>query len=480
MKILRKYKYLISLVFLFIFLRLPSLLEPYWYNDEGIYLVLGFAIKKGLILYSQIHDNKPPTLYYLAALGQSVFGFRLLLFVWMIPTIYFFYKLASKFLNTFFSKFSTLIFLIITSIPYIEGNISNAEIFMLLPTILAIYIYLNKKNILSYVFVGLLFGFAFTIKVPVLVELFFVLFFVFITNIKKPLLFIKNNLIIIISFTLPTLLQYIYFLIKGSSANYLYSAIFRNFTYISSWVSSPGVVNLPPFTMTTRIICLLTIFLISTYFFYIKKIKKETLFLVLWFSSCIFASLISSRPYPHYLIQITPVFSILVFYLFINISKFSKLYILFLLLISFFILKKYNFYFYKVFDYYSVSYQYIFHQKSKEDYYKFFDKNIMDTYNISNYIKDNSKESDKIFVWDDLPFVYSLSSRLPVGRYTSAYHIVDFNAYDETMTQLKIELPNFIVYKPIKSYPFNELEDFINLYYYIDNQFGSNIIYRLR
>ena len=114
-RFLSKYKYWIFIAAIFLFLRLPSLFEPYWYGDEGIYLVLGQGIRKGLTLYTQIHDNKPPTLYYLAAIGQTVFGFRLLLSLFMIPTIYYFYRLSLNFFSQKISQFITFVFLIITS-----------------------------------------------------------------------------------------------------------------------------------------------------------------------------------------------------------------------------------------------------------------------------------------------------------------------------------------------------------------------------
>ncbi|HAP37289.1 TPA: hypothetical protein DCQ19_00195, partial [Candidatus Shapirobacteria bacterium] len=116
--------WLISVLF-FILLRVPSLYEPNWYGDEGIYLVLGQAIRKGLLLYRDIHDNKPPLLYYAAALSQNVFGFRLLLSLLMIPTIYFFYRLIKQLVqNENIVKLSTFLFLIITSVPTFEGNIA--------------------------------------------------------------------------------------------------------------------------------------------------------------------------------------------------------------------------------------------------------------------------------------------------------------------------------------------------------------------
>jgi hypothetical protein len=59
---------LLCLIIIFFLLRLPSLIEPYWYGDEGIYQVISMALDKGKLLYSQIWDNKPPLLYVTYAL----------------------------------------------------------------------------------------------------------------------------------------------------------------------------------------------------------------------------------------------------------------------------------------------------------------------------------------------------------------------------------------------------------------------------
>src|SRR3990167_9750693 len=56
---------------LFFLLRLPSLIEPYWYGDEGIYEVLGMAMRNERLLYKDIWDNKPPLLYVMYALFNS-------------------------------------------------------------------------------------------------------------------------------------------------------------------------------------------------------------------------------------------------------------------------------------------------------------------------------------------------------------------------------------------------------------------------
>ena len=111
------------LLFAVFFLRLPSLFEPYWYGDEGIYLTIGQGLRQGLVLYRDIYDNKPPLIYLLAALSGSLFWFRFILLVWSMMTVAFFSKLA----KTFFSKNEKLSFLPI--IPSIINIPASAKYF---------------------------------------------------------------------------------------------------------------------------------------------------------------------------------------------------------------------------------------------------------------------------------------------------------------------------------------------------------------
>lgn len=458
---IKKYRNFFLIALIFIFLRLPSLFEPNWYGDEGIYLVLGQAIRKGLTLYSQIHDNKPPTLYFLAAISQTVFGFRLLLFLWMIPTIYSFYLLAKK------NKLATLVFLVSTSIPFIEGNIANAEIFMLLPTILGIYLFLFSHSSFKFLVSGFLLGFAFTIKVPVAIEFAFIFFYY--------LFFVKNNLrtktynLISLSFgfVLPILFYYLYFYLKGTSSEFLFASLLQNFGYLSSWATGTHSGSATSGGLLIRGLLLALSW--AALYFYSKKPSKNlhTVFLLGWFFSALFGALLSSRPYPHYLIQILPPFILIIFYF--RHLKILTLIPIFLLIFS---VIKYKFYFYPVLSYY----QNFYLQKNNPDY---FNSKLADTQKISLYLKSHSQPEDKIFVWGDEPFVYVGSDRLPIGRFTVAYHIVDFQQYTYTINQLKIHPPKFIVYYPMNSRPFPQLDNFINNYYHPSYQSGSGIIYSL-
>jgi hypothetical protein len=53
-------------------LRAPSLIEPPQFSDEGTYANIGFALDHGAVLYRDVWDNKPPGVYWLAALINLV------------------------------------------------------------------------------------------------------------------------------------------------------------------------------------------------------------------------------------------------------------------------------------------------------------------------------------------------------------------------------------------------------------------------
>ncbi len=458
---------------LFFLLRLPSLFEPYWYGDEGIYLALGQGIRHGLVLFRQIHDNKPPTLYYLAALAHTVFGFRLLLFLVMIPTIYFFYRLSQKFLKSkILSQVSTFLFLILTSIPLFEGNIANAEVFMLLPTILAFLIFLNyQKSSLSFLFSGLLLGLAFTIKVPVAIEFAFLYFWIMIFYKSK----LKNLFIFSFSFLIPITLYLIYFAIMSALQPFLFAALLQNFGYLSSWSTGSQQASIASGSLLNRGIILLMLWFISFLLFHFKKISKNIFFLSAWFFAALFGSLLSGRPYPHYLIQVLPPLCLLIFSFFK-----SKVWIIFIFILFVVSLFRYKFYFYPVISYYLNFYSYAIGKKNIDNYRGYFGYDMSQNYLLASKIKSLTSPSDKIYVWGDQSYLFPLSDRLPATKYIVSYHVVDFKAHDLTISELKLTTPKLIIYYPQPLRPFPQLDNFITDYYVLIDQIGPAYLFKFR
>jgi len=154
MQVLRKleksrgYWFLLITSFFFFLLRLPSLFEPYWYGDEGIYQVLGIAMNQHRLLYRDIWDNKPPLLYFVYSIfGSDQFWVRLFsLLVGLLTVIAFYFLVRKLFEKERIVWITTALFTLLFGLPLLEGNIANAENFMLLPIITAGFLVLKSTE----------------------------------------------------------------------------------------------------------------------------------------------------------------------------------------------------------------------------------------------------------------------------------------------------------------------------------------------
>ncbi len=198
-KWIEKNEGLILLILLSAVLRIPSLFEPYWYGDEGIYLVLGQGLKKGLVFYRDIHDNKPPLLYLLAAVSGSVFYFRLMLVFWFGLATGLFYKLVRLLIPTkkMVANLATLAMIVLTTLT--EGNVANAEIFIVLPVVAAVLIAVKEtkrpkkqQKLIRWLYVGGLLSAGFLLKVPAGFDMAGVFIWLFITQEMKGKSFLKK------------------------------------------------------------------------------------------------------------------------------------------------------------------------------------------------------------------------------------------------------------------------------------------------
>src|SRR3989304_4168753 len=124
----RKFWPIIFASFLFFILRLPSLFEPLWYGDEGIYQVIGNSLNHGKLLYTQIFDNKPPLLYWLyAILNSDQFTVRLASLIFGALSVAIFFLLSKRLFKNGKNNIpylTTLIFVLLFGLPMLEGNIA--------------------------------------------------------------------------------------------------------------------------------------------------------------------------------------------------------------------------------------------------------------------------------------------------------------------------------------------------------------------
>lgn len=461
-KILNSDHFILAPIILFAALRFPSLFEPYWYGDEGIYQAIGIAMNNGRELYSQIWDNKPPLLYLIYTLADgNQYVVRLLSLISGIFTVIVFFHLSKKFLRHKVSAVATLLFTLLFGSAFLEGNIANAENFMLLPILLAMLLVFNlitKRNTkllkienqyIIFLLAGLLLGISFSLKIVGVFEYLAattLLILCHFSRAKK----IKSWLFLTGGFLIPISLFILFFAATDNIQPFLESVFFTNVSYV-------GYEN---FLLVPQGFILLKLLILFSCIFLIlknrKKIPQNYLFILVWTTFALFSSFFSQRSYTHYLLLSLPPLTLLGAMLLSEKHKRIPFILSYgvLAVFLFFHFKPYPLV--KTFTYYP---HYLAYQLGKIDtitYQKFFDSDVPRDYAVAEYLKMKLNINDPVFIWGNSAQIYALSKTLPIGRYTVAYHIQNNDQVKETITALNTKNPRFVVLlndSPFKNIP---------------------------
>lgn len=423
------------MLILLVVLRLPSLFEPYWYGDEGIYLTIGQALRHGVELYKGIHDNKPPLLYLVAALsGGTLFWFKFSALLANFFSVIFFYSLCTKWWGKGkVANLALIAFTLLTASPYFEGNIANAENFFVTFTVLSFYLLLAKNHKLNLILAGLALGIGGLFKIPAILEAAVFPLYWFFTQEKD---WFKKSLTFGLAAISPLVISIVYFASRGSLNSYLIAAGLQNVPYLASWHADVWLLG----SLTGRAGALAIILVLLL--FLRKKMDPKLLLLTLWFLVSLFAALLSGRPYPHYLLQTTPALAITVGYLMLRKQLLMPVVLVVIFAGCF---QVFGFKTYSVLPYYSNFLTWASKHQSQDQYFNWFNSNMTRDYAVAKAIMLGSKPTDKVFVWGDEPVLYVLAQRQPAGKYTVKYHILDFRAEEQTFQTLKYQPPRYII-----------------------------------
>jgi len=483
-------KFIVILLFVTFILRLPSLFEPYWYGDEGIYLAIGMAIKRGFLLYRDVFDNKPPLVYLVAALcGGVQFWFKFFLTVSLLSTIYVFYRFSQKVLEKEKSaKIATICLSFFTTIRAFEGNIVNSELLILLPTVVGFYLSLpilklTKENKTSFsnlrlLLIGILFSLSFLYKVPGLfdfVTLMLLLTFFILQN--KLINLNKRTIILLLGYLSLIVGTGIFFFFKGAFNQFFQSSFVQTFGYLSSWKTGTHSFSLVGLLKTDLAIKTILVTLILFCLWIKRRYSNPTVnFLTIWFIFSLYGATLSGRPYPHYLVQIILPLSLIIGYYSQRRAKTVIALGFFFSLLLILSLVKYRFWTYTTIPYYQNFITFILGKKNKNSYYSYFGSQVPISYKIAEIVIVNSDSNDKIFVWGNEPYLYPLTKRLPATAYLVSYHIIDLNYYDKVALEISKERPKIIVYN-INEKKFPQLENILANYYQEIDSVGNFLIF---
>lgn len=449
-------KLLILSLSLFTILRFPSLFEPYWYGDEGIYQIIAKAMNNGRDLYVGIWDNKPPLLFYLYALTQGdQFTAKLFSLIFGIGIICIFYALSKRiFTSHKTTGIVTLVFSVLFATPYLEGNIANTENFMLLPILIGMFLFFSlfskhtpktprfiiKDPVLTLFGIGLLFGLSFSMKVVGIFEFAAASVLILFTAKSLPGL-IKKGFTLTLGFVTPILFFALLYLSKGLFEPFSQAVLTRNVSYV-------GVGNYFLFPQGLLVLKLILLIgsLVALYKFR-KRIPFALTFLLVWLGFALFSSFLSQRPYTHYVLLSLPVVVLLGGYLvtFLTIKKHLYAFGLYILLVGFLLFHFNPYSLVKTVLYYPNFIQYITGFKDVNSYQAFFDGRTPRDYKIAEYLDLKLESNEEVFIWGNSAQIYVLSDTLPVGRFGVAYHILTYSAFEETQKAIDTQKPRFVV-----------------------------------
>lgn len=476
--------FLIVVSFVFFLLRLPSLFEPLWYGDEGIYEVIGIGLNHGRLLYRDIWDNKPPLLYILYAIfhsDQPVIRFVSLLFG-MTSVILFYFLVKKLFLRPKTTYITTSLFAFLLAIPLLEGNIANAENFIMPLTLGAGLLILHQKetltknrNFLLFVSSGLLLGLAFLFKIVAIFDIAAFTLFILFINISslrgtkqshrpailwdcrallamtlknvKPII-IEKLIPLYLGFISPLLVTLLFFTATHALPEFIHSAFLSNVGYVNygnTFYLPAGRQVIPQGLLIIKLL-ILGIFC-GVLFIKRHRISPHTQFILLWLAFSIFSALFSQRPYTHYLLVLLSSFCLFIGIL-LQRTKSQLLFIGIFFLIAMYFLTNFSFY-NKNIRYYQNFFAFITNSEDITTYRAFFDDSTPRDYALADFLTIKLHPNDQIFLWGNNVQLYALVNKLPPGKYIAAYWIGSSKqTLIETQQALNNRLPRFIIVMP--------------------------------
>lgn len=448
----------ISLVF--IILRLPSLIEPYWYGDEGIYQVIGKGMREGRILYQDIYDNKPPLLYSLyAVFNGDQFSLRFLSLLFGLGTVTTLWALTKKMFRTLLPRvIATSVFAILFGSPLIEGNIANAENFMLFPTLLALYLiysFQEKRSIKIYILAGLLLSFSFLIKIVAIFDFIALLTLLTVMTFyedmrpskiinrlrvslsrKQLMVLLRPEIVFVVAFIAPIILVFLYFISVGALSDYIQAAFSQNISYVGYGNTVRSPINL----LYVKFAALVAYVFAIIYFR--KLMGKVAVFVYILLGFALFSTFFSQRPYLHYLLLSIPALSLLAGYIFAE--KKTVMISIIIGVASYFIISSTFRHYSKNIAYYKNYIDFTIGSKSVTAYQSFFDNTTPRDYALADFMK--VKSDDTFFLWSDSGQIYMLANRMPLGRYIVAYHMsANKDTLKETADVIEEKKPRYII-----------------------------------
>ncbi len=482
------YGAVVATVLLLFVLRYPSLYEPRWYGDEGIFAAIAENMRSGQMLYADAWDNKPPLIFFTYAgiqslLGTSVFALHLVSLVVVTATQGVVMTLAGLLGGARRAAVAGVIFALLMGTPLLEGNVAMTETFMILPSSLGVlaFVIAQRRDEPSrwalYAVAGVLFGIAAGYKQVAVFDAAAVGVMIWLTH-ERP---VRAFVPLAVGFAVPQALFVAFFVVSGAFPQYWY-AIVGSLGLYSEIGAAQG-----PFV---KFMGYLPALLVVAWLVHRRRGGSPItlqLFAPLWLGFALAGSMSSAFAFPHYLQQAVPTFALTVAFNPFEIEReeFRRLVLgvtsalMAAVVFGQFALAYRERTQLNPVDYYQTFASHQWGTMSDQDYDYAFDGKVIAVNDVVSYMKADGAGTS-LYTWSELPWVYPAGGFTnPARYYTSFIGEVIPGAKGEILRDLNAHPPAYVLVSDDTFAPFEELSGLLASRYALVHEQGDWHLYRL-
>jgi hypothetical protein len=287
--------------------------------------------------------------------------------------------------------------------------------------------------------------------------------------------------LILLGVLLPIAFSVLYYILRGTSQDYLNFGLLYNFHYSGTWkLALDSKILEFLFTLPGKAAIMgIGILLLTVGGRYLTP---QMQFVATWFLVALFASLLSNRPYPHYFLQVVPPLALMVGVLFEKYSRvmFARHIIItgisVVLIVG--VVQIIGVQRYPTASYYQRAYKLLTNQISSDEYRNSFSHLMTDNYRVAPIIMAN--KDPYLFIWGTNPTLYALTKKQPTGKFTVSFHVIDLKVYDETYWDFVTKQPEFVVVMHDEHTPLPGLAGYLQDNYIPNFSYDNFVLWRKR
>jgi len=468
---------LVQLVLRFPFVHVP--LE----RDEGGYSYMAQSWLAGDIPYRDAFDHKPPLIYAIYAVmvksfGHSIEAIRWPATIFSLLTTGVFAGIAVAWLGIPFGLAATLLYAIFSGTPVITGSAANSEVFMVLPLLLALWLFLKteeRKNLKTFFLIGLLSGIAVMIKQVALFN--FLVFFIFLIRRDNRRWRFDWSAAgwLILGFVVVPMIFIIYFWRVGALLDMWCDVVVINRQYLanvpgSCWQKALYGFSVVGFIARNENFLIWVLGLSGLAVIVFQQPKRKSLLIVAWTLASLVGAAWSGLFFGHYFIPVIPGLCLLTAYAWRvvqNQKSFwsrSLIWIISLILLLVVIPFQWPFY--------------LKYSPEEISTCQYGTPSFALSWHVSKYLQAVMKPGDSLLVWSAQPELYFyLNKKSPTRYYNYLGWMASPTAKKEVSAAILAARPNYIVWTHY-AIPHEDIVRLVKQDYQMINQMGNWLIFK--